>query len=107
MVRESIHCSRFPAKCPAALRDSRLPGLITLWQLWILVAIHGVGVALFIPASGAFVPEIVPTELLVEANAVRQFVRPLAMRLVGPALGGVLVAVLGAGEAFLLDSLSF
>jgi MFS family permease len=84
-----------------------LAGLITLWQLWILVAIHGVGVALFIPASGAFVPEIVPSELLVEANAVRQFVRPLAMRLVGPALGGVLVAVLGAGEAFLLDSLSF
>jgi MFS family permease len=84
-----------------------LAGLITLWQLWILVAIHGVGVALFIPASGAFVPEIVPTELLVEANAVRQFVRPLAMRLVGPALGGVLVAVLGAGAAFLLDSLSF
>src|SRR5919199_2348573 len=84
-----------------------LSGQIALWQLWILVAIHGDGVALFIPAAGAFVPEIVPAGLLVEANALRQFVRPLTLRLVGPALGGVLVALLGAGEAFLLDSLSF
>jgi DHA3 family tetracycline resistance protein-like MFS transporter len=84
-----------------------LAGLITLWQLWILVAVHGIGVALFIPAAGAFVPEVIPTEQLVEANALRQFVRPLTMRLVGPALGGLLVAALGAGEAFLFDSLSF
>ncbi|HEX6699177.1 MAG TPA: MFS transporter [Gaiellaceae bacterium] len=84
-----------------------LSGAIKLWQLWLLVAVHGVGVALFIPAAGALVPEIVPADLLVEANALRQFVRPLTLRLVGPALGGVLVAVLGSGEAFLVDALSF
>jgi MFS family permease len=82
-------------------------GAVTLWQLWILVAVHGVGVALFIPAAGAFVPEIVPAERLVEANVLRQSIRPLALRLVGPALGGVLVAALGPGQAFLADSLSF
>jgi DHA3 family tetracycline resistance protein-like MFS transporter len=82
-------------------------GLLTLWQLWILVGVHGVGVALFIPAAGAFVPELVPHELLVEANAMRQFVRPLAMRLVGPALGGLIVATRGAGQAFLVDAVSF
>jgi MFS family permease len=84
-----------------------LLGAVTLWQLWILVAVHGVGVALFIPAAGAFVPEIVPAERLVEANVLRQFIRPLTLRLVGPALGGVLVAALGPGQAFLVDSLSF
>ncbi len=84
-----------------------LLGAVTLWQLWILVAVHGVGVALFIPAAGAFVPEIVPVERLVEANVLRQFIRPLTLRLVGPALGGVLVAALGPGQAFLADSLSF
>jgi len=84
-----------------------IAGQVALWQLWILVAVHGVGVALFIPASGAFVPQLVAADQLVQANAVRQFVRPLTMRLVGPALGGVLVAVLGAGEAFLFDALSF
>ena len=84
-----------------------LLGVVTLWQLWILVAVHGVGVALFIPAAGAFVPEIVPAERLVEANVLRQFIRPLTLRLVGPALGGVLVAAIGPGQAFLADSLSF
>src|SRR5437773_2430166 len=84
-----------------------LSGAIKLWELWFLVAVHGIGVALFIPAAGALVPQIVPADLLVEANAVRQFVRPLTLRLLGPALGGVLVAAPGSGEAFLVDSLSF
>jgi Transmembrane secretion effector len=84
-----------------------MAGLLVLWQLWILVALYGVGVALFVPASGAFLPEIVPDELLAQANALRQLVRPLTMRLVGPAVGGVLVAFAGAGGAFLVDSLSF
>lgn len=90
-----------------AIAALSIAGLLKLWQLWLLVAIHGVGVALFIPSAGALVPQLVPSELLVEANALRQFVRPFAMRLVGPALGGVLVAVLGSGEAFLVDALSF
>jgi MFS family permease len=84
-----------------------LGGALRLWELWLLVAVHGVGVALFIPAAGALVPQIVPADLLVEANALRQFVRPLTLRLLGPALGGVLVALIGSGEAFLVDSLSF
>jgi DHA3 family tetracycline resistance protein-like MFS transporter len=84
-----------------------LAGSLRLWELWILVAVYGVAVALFIPASSAFVPEIVPPDQLVEANALRQFIRPFALRLAGPALGGALVALLGLGEAFLLDSLSF
>jgi len=82
-------------------------GVLTLWQLWILVAVHGVGVALFIPAAGALVPQLVPENLLVEANALRQFVRPLAMRLLGPALGGIIVSLLGPGEAFLVDAFTF
>ena len=81
--------------------------VLTLWQLWILVAVHGVGVALFIPAAGALVPQLVPENLLVEANALRQFVRPLAMRLLGPALGGIIVSLLGPGEAFLVDAFTF
>ena len=82
-------------------------GKLTLWQLWLLVAVHGLGVAFFMPAAGAFVPELVSRDMLVEANALRQFVRPLTMRLLGPALGGVIVAVLGAGQAFVVDAFSF
>jgi DHA3 family tetracycline resistance protein-like MFS transporter len=80
---------------------------LKLWQLWILVAVHGLGVAFFMPAASALVPELVPKGMFVQANALRQFVRPLALRLLGPALGGVIVSVFGPGQAFLLDAFSF
>ena len=41
------------------------------------------------------------------ANALDQFVRPIALRLAGPALGGVLVASIGTGGAFAVDAASF
>jgi DHA3 family tetracycline resistance protein-like MFS transporter len=45
--------------------------------------------------------------LLLEANALDQFVRPLFVRLIGPAIGGVLIGVAGAGTAFLADAGTF
>jgi DHA3 family tetracycline resistance protein-like MFS transporter len=49
----------------------------------------------------------VPRGQLVEANSLGQFVRPLALRFAGPALGGWLIAALGTGEAFLFDAATF
>ena len=80
---------------------------LELWHLWGLVALHGASFAFFVPASTAIIPQVVSSELLVQANSLRQFVRPLTLRLLGPALGGVLVAAFGTGSAFLVDSLSF
>ena len=71
-----------------------------------LVAFEGVGSALFGPAFGSIVPEIVPRELLPQANALARFVRP-TVGLVGPALAGVVVATAGAGWAFVADAVSF
>lgn len=84
-----------------------LADAIALWQILALVALYGISVAFFIPASKAIVPELVAPEMLVQANALRQFVRPLTLRLFGPALGGILVAGVGAGGALLLDGASF
>ena len=72
-----------------------------------LVALYSVGSAFFTPAFEAIVPDIVPRADLPAANSLDQFVRPLALRMAGPALGGWLVAGLGAGAAFALDSASF
>jgi predicted MFS family arabinose efflux permease len=90
-----------------AIAALALAGSVQLWHVWALVVVYGVSVAFFIPAAGAIVPEIVPEELLVQANALRQFIRPLTLRLLGPALGGVLVASFGTGQALMLDALSF
>jgi DHA3 family tetracycline resistance protein-like MFS transporter len=53
------------------------------------------------------VPALVPVDELPQANALDQFIRPIALRLLGPALGGWLVGFLGTGTAFTLDAISF
>ena len=82
-------------------------GTLELWHLIILVAVYGAGSALFMPSFTGIVRDVVPRDLLLEANSLDQFVRPLCVRLIGPALGGVLIAVAGAGAAFLADAGSF
>jgi hypothetical protein len=82
-------------------------GIARIWHLVLLVVVYGFGQALFQPAYTAIVPEIVPREELLQANAMREVLEPLGMRFVGPALGGALIAVFGVGTAFLVDSATF
>jgi hypothetical protein len=84
-----------------------LTGSIELWHLIVLAAVFGTGEAFFGPAFTSVVPQIVPRELLLQANSLDQFIRPFAFLLVGPALGGWLVVVLGPGQAFMLDAGTF
>jgi DHA3 family tetracycline resistance protein-like MFS transporter len=84
-----------------------LAGRVELWHIWLLVAFYGASVAFFIPASSAILPEIIPKELLVEANSLQGFARPLTLRLLGPAVGGILVASVGAGGALIADAATF
>ncbi len=84
-----------------------LTGMLTFWHLVVLVALCGIGTAFFTPAFEALVPDIVPARDLAAANALDQFVRPIALRLVGPALGGVLVAAAGTGVTFAIDAGTF
>jgi DHA3 family tetracycline resistance protein-like MFS transporter len=84
-----------------------LMGEVRLWQIWALVAVYGASAAFFVPAASAILPEIVPRELLLEANSLQSFVRPLTLRLFGPAVGGVLVAGVGPGSAFVADAGTF
>jgi predicted outer membrane lipoprotein len=83
-----------------------IAGVLTVPILVGLVAVYGAGQALFGPAFSSIVPQIVPAEHLVEANSLGQVVRPLALTVLGPLLGGVLV-IFGAGWAFLVDAATF
>jgi DHA3 family tetracycline resistance protein-like MFS transporter len=91
----------------AALAALSLTGILTFWQLVLLVAAYGVGTAFFTPAFDAVVPDLVPAQDLAAANSLDQLVRPIAFRLAGPALGGWLVAAFGVGTAFAVDAASF
>jgi MFS family permease len=90
-----------------ALAVLALTGALTFWELVVVVAVYGVGTAFFTPAFEAIVPDIVPPGDLAAANSLDQFVRPIALRLAGPALGGGLVAGVGAGAAFAIDGGTF
>lgn len=82
-------------------------GALTMGALLVLVALYGGAQAFFAPAFEAIVPTLVPEHELLGATALDQFVHPLAIQLIGPAVGGIVIAVWGTGPAFLLDAVSF
>lgn len=84
-----------------------LTGVLEIWHMTVIAAFYGAGSAFFGPAFDAVVPELVPVELLPQANSLDQFVRPTAARLVGPALGGWIIAGVGVGWAFIADAATF
>jgi hypothetical protein len=91
----------------ALLAGLTIGGQLELWHVVALAALYGTGSAFHAPAFDALVPEILAGRALAQANALDQLMRPLALRLGGPALGGVVVGVGGAGAVFLLDAATF
>jgi MFS family permease len=89
------------------LAAASLTGSIEIWQIVALVAVYGAASGFFGPAFDSIVPQLVAEEELVRANALDQFVRPAAMQMAGPALGGILVALGGSGTAFAVDAATF
>lgn len=61
---------------------------------------------LFDSASQGYLPDIVPNELLFEANTDLTFVSTL-MRLIGPILAGILIGIIGAINTVALNGVSF
>lgn len=90
-----------------ALGFLSVTGQVQLWHLVVLGAVYGAGSAFFAPAFDAMIPDLVPDELLTQANSLDQFVRPVAMRLAGPMIGGLLVGAVGPGWAFIANAATF
>jgi MFS family permease len=84
-----------------------MSGQTHMWQLAVLSVVYGLGAGTAAPAFDAIIPDLVPDQDLQQANALDQFLKPAMLRLGGPALGGVLIAVHGAGTAFLFDAITF
>jgi len=82
-------------------------GSLRLWELMAVAVVYGAATAFFDPASDALVPELLPAEDLAQANSLDQLIRPLALRLTGPAVGGAVIAAIGVGWSFGFDAASF
>lgn len=84
-----------------------ISGQIQLWHVAVVEAIAGGASAFFNPASTAIVPDVLPDADLPQANALFGILRRMTVSLLGPALGGIVVAAFGPGPAFIVDALSF
>ena len=62
-----------------AIAALSLAGELSIWKLLILVAGYGASEAVFGPAYGAIIPELVDREVLTQANSLNQLNRPLAI----------------------------
>ncbi|MFE4858502.1 MFS transporter [Streptomyces sp. NPDC056670] len=91
----------------AAIGLLSLTGLLTTWHLYTGLAVFAAAEAAFVPAFNTMVQSLVPPEHLVGANSADQVIRPLMWRLIGPALGGALVATSSADWVFVLDACTF
>jgi uncharacterized membrane protein len=76
-------------------------------MLLIPVAVYGAAEAFFLPAFEAIVPTLVDPDEYTSAAALDNFMRPLAVQLLGPAIGGILIALASPGVAFVVDAGTF
>ncbi len=81
-------------------------GTIQLWHIYVLAMLLGFTNSLYLPTSRAFVVEMVGREDLPNAVALNFSLSTLA-RIVGPGLGGIIIAASSVTMLFLLNALSF
>lgn len=90
----------------AALAALVLLGAAGVWTLYLLAALRGIVLVLDAPARQALTYRMVGRDELPNAVALNSSLFNGA-RVVGPALGGVAVAVAGAGFCFAVNAVSF
>ena len=83
-----------------------LTGTASVLSLVALQALYGVGGGLVVPAEVGLVPQTVSPERLQEANALQGLSRNV-VRILGPALGGLIVVAGSPGSALAIDAVSF
>ena len=85
----------------AAVAVLSLTDAIELWHLVVASGLIGAGEALFVPSYTGMVPKLLPEEEILAANGLESILRPLAQQAVGPAVGGIAIAMFEPGLAIL------
>jgi MFS family permease len=83
-----------------------LTGVVQVWHIFVLAALLGIVNAFDIPARQSFLVDMVGKEDLMNAIALNSSMFNGA-RIVGPAIAGILVARIGEGWCFFVNSASY
>lgn len=94
------------AVAEVVLASLLLSGHAQLWMVVVLSVADGAAGAFFMPASGALVPQTVSPTRLQQANALIGLSRSTTY-VAGPAVSGILVALIGPGWVFAIDAATY
>jgi hypothetical protein len=83
-----------------------LTGRVQMWEVYGIAVVFGIVDAFFMPARTSILPRVVADHELEAGNAVMN-VTSQASVILGPVLGGLIVAGLGIGWAFAADAACF
>ena len=81
-------------------------GSVQIWHIFVLATLLGLTNSIDMPTRQAFVVEMAGREDLANAVALNSSLFNMA-RVIGPGIGGLIIAVLGVAPLFLLNGLSF
>ncbi|MGH9280030.1 MAG: MFS transporter, partial [Acidimicrobiales bacterium] len=81
-------------------------GSVTLWQVYVLAFLLGCAFAIDMPTRQSFTIEMVGPDQVSNAVALNSAVFNSG-RLLGPAVGGVIIASMGVGPCFLVNGISY
>jgi MFS family permease len=81
-------------------------GRVELWMVVLVAVGRGVALAFNFPARQSLISDLVPRELLSNAVALNQATANLT-RVIGPTIGGILIATVGVAGAFYINGFSF
>ncbi|MFJ2030474.1 MFS transporter [Streptosporangium sp. NPDC087985] len=81
-------------------------GMTNVGLLLATVAVHATGFAITGPTRGSIIPRLVPAELIPAANTLNYLASGVGS-VVGPLIGGLVLAQGGFGTAYLIDALLF
>lgn len=92
--------------CSAALAFASSAGVVTIWWIYIVTALSSAASTLGMPARQAIVPSLVPREHLSSALSLN-IISWQTATILGPTLGGFVIAWLGVASVYWIDAISF
>ena len=94
------------AICSALMALLTLTHIVTVWEACVIAALRGTILVMNNPSRQAFIFQMVGRDELSNAIALNSSIAN-ATRIIGPGLGGLLIAAFGVGVCFSIDTLSY
>ena len=94
------------ALCSTTIAILTLTHTVVLWEAYAIAAMRGLSLVLNNPSRQAFIFQMVGRDELPNAIALNSSLAN-ATRILGPGIGGILIASFGVGVCFAIDALSY